>query len=291
MTLIIHPHRPSWGRRWRLLRMALATALGRRPQGFFIPYRYAASVPGPDQRPPYGALESAFKAAEPAFHEMLGAIDGLAETLGALGGAPPPQPRWRQDWFPRLDGAVAYTMVRNRAPARLVEVGSGHSTRFFARAIADGGFECAVTAIDPNPRADIEKLPLTIVRETVQRAEQDVFGRLAPGDVLAIDSSHILMPGSDVDMLFNRVLPALPAGVLVHIHDIFLPNDYPAEWAWRGYNEQLGVVPMIAGGGYQILWASQYVLSRMGGRFAASAAHALPIPEGARESSLWLQKK
>ena len=72
---------------------------------------------------------------------------------------------------------------------------------------------------------------------------------LAPGDVLSIDSSHILMPGTDVDILLNRVLPALPAGVLVHIHDVFLPDDYPPAWSWRGYNEQLGVAALVQGGG------------------------------------------
>ena len=62
-----------------------------------------------------------------------------------------------------------------------------------------------------------------------------------PATCCSSNSSHILMPGSDVDILFNRVLPRLPAGALVHIHDIFLPFDYPAIWGWRNYNEQQGV--------------------------------------------------
>ena len=63
-----------------------------------------------------------------------------------------------------------------------------------------------------------------------------------------IDSSHTLVPGSDVDLLLNRVLPALSAGAVVHVHDIFLPDNYPDDWAWRGYNEQLGVAPLLFGG-------------------------------------------
>ena len=58
------------------------------------------------------------------------------------------------------------------------------------------------------------------------------------------------MPGTDVDFLLNRILPALPAGVLVHVHDVFLPDDYPADWEWRGYNEQLGVAALIQGRGF-----------------------------------------
>ena len=86
-----------------------------------------------------------------------------------------------------------------------------------------------------------------VVPSTLQAAPAEVFDGLKAGDVLFIDSSHILMPGSDVDILLNRVLPRLPAGVLVHIHDIFLPFDYPAIWGWRNYNEQQGVVPLLAG--------------------------------------------
>ena len=108
--------------------------------------------------------------------------------------------------------------------------------------------------------------------------------------MLFIDSSHILMPGTDVDFLFNHVLPALPAGVLVHIHDVFLPDDYPAEWDWRGYNEQLGVAALLQGGGYRLLWASHYVATRMAEAVAASVAGRLELKPGAHEASLWLEK-
>ena len=98
------------------------------------------------------------------------------------------------------------------------------------------------------------------------------------------------MPGSDVDMLVNRILPALPAGVRVHIHDIFLPDDYPAAWEWRGYNEQLAVAALLHGGGYRPLFAGHYVATRMAGAVADSAASRLTLMPGAMESSLWLEK-
>jgi hypothetical protein len=116
------------------------------------------------------------------------------------------------------------------------------------------------------------------------------FEALSAGDILFIDSSHILMPGSDVDTLFNRVLPALPAGVRVHIHDIFLPDDYPVAWEWRGYNEQLAVAALLQGGGYRLLFASHYVASRMADAVAASVAGRLTLLPGAMETSLWLEK-
>ncbi len=108
--------------------------------------------------------------------------------------------------------------------------------------------------------------------------------------MLSIDSSHILMPGSDCDFLFGRVLPALPAGTLVHIHDVFLPDDYPADWDWRGYNEQLAVLQLILGSGWELLFACHYVATRMASDVARSVAGGLPLGAGAHESSLWLRK-
>jgi len=89
----------------------------------------------------------------------------------------------------------------------------------------------------------------------------------------------------------TQVLPALPAAVLVHIHDIFLPGGYPASWSWRNYNEQGAVAALFRGSGWAPLFASSFVLSQMAGEFAESIAAGLPLPAGAIESSLWLEKR
>lgn len=274
-------------KRLRLWRMGLATLVGRRPQGFFIPYRYADQVPR--ERPAYQAFEALFERHRPAFQAVLDAMDAHAAALRAIGGAPP-APRWEQSWFPRLDGAAAYALVRQHRSRRIVEVGSGHSTRFLARAVADGGIHATITAIDPAPRADIRRLPVTIVPAVVQEAGFGPFAELGPGDMLVIDSSHIAMPGSDVDLLFGRVLPALPAGVLVHVHDVCLPDDYFPAWRWRGYNEQALVAALLSGGGYEPVFASHFAATRMAEAVARSVAGALPLPDEAVETSLWLRK-
>lgn len=276
--------------RWR--RFALLTALGLAKRGYFIPYRYAGAVASQGAVAPFEALEAQFKAAEKVFAALIERMNGYRGALEAIGGDQPPQPRWRQDWFPRLDAAAAYTLVRALAPARIVEIGSGHSTRFMARAVADGGLSTRITAIDPAPRAVIEGLGVETVRATVQQADTAPFAALAAGDILFIDSSHILMPGSDVDLLLNRVLPALPAGVLVHIHDMLLPDPYPADWAWRGYNEQSAVAQLLlAGKRYKPVFASHYAATRMVRVVEASVAGGLPLPPGAMETSLWLEKQ
>jgi hypothetical protein len=181
-------------------------------------------------------------------------------------------------------------VVRQRRPARIVEVGAGHSTRFLARAVADGKLLTTITAIDPAPRARLEGLEVRLIKKTVERAGHEPFMTLESGDILSIDSSHVLMPGTDVDVLLNRILPNLPSGVLVHLHDIFLPDDYPEAWAWRGYNEQLAVAALILGGQWQVLWSSRYVSSYLTAAVSRTVINRLSLPTGAFESSLWLEK-
>lgn len=273
----------------RRLGYGLATVLGWRRRGFFIPYRYADRMPA-GGGVPTAAWEAWFGAGKPAFAAVLAAIDRYGPDLLPLIEAAPPAPRFRQDWFPRLDGAAAYTLVRTLRPGRIVEIGSGHSTRFFARAIRDQGLTTALVAIDPAPRADLSRLPVTLIQDTVQTVDPGVFETLGPGDLLSVDSSHIAMPGTDVDLVANAILPRLPAGVLVHIHDIFLPDPYPASWAWRAYNEQTVVAALLTGGGFTPLFASRYVATRMADAVAATVLDRLPLPAGASESSLWLRK-
>ncbi len=267
--------------------LGLPTVLGLARRGFFIPHTHARAARGGAVR----SLVPQFRAAEPRMQDWLGRLDGFGPALKAIGEAPPPEPRWKQDWFPRLDGAMAYTMVRTLAPARIVEVGSGHSTRFLARAARDGGIACSITAIDPQPRADLSRLSdVELVRKTAQAAGTGVYAALCPGDILAIDSSHVLMPGTDVDLLFSEVIPGLPNGVFIHIHDIFLPDPYPDVWEWRGYNEQLGVALMLLGDAFEIQWSSHYATRALADAVAGSAAGALHLGQGAFETSLWLKK-
>ena len=126
---------------------------------------------------------------------------------------------------------------------------------------------------------------------TLQAAQAGLFDALVAGDVLFVDSSHILMPGSDVDLLLNRVLPRLPSGVLVHIHDIFLPFDYPAVWGWRNYNEQQGVAPLLAGGACTPLFSSVWAERRLADRLARSVVPRLPQRPEAMATSLWLEMR
>lgn len=271
---------------WRQFCLGLTTLCGAKRQGFFIPYRYADQVSAPQG---YDVAEALFDAARDRFAAALSALGDYRVELTSIGAdAPAPAPRWGQEWFAPLDAAMLYAFIRRHRPARLLEVGSGHSTRFAARAISDGKLSTRHAAIDPAPRAALSGLDVTLHRSVLKDADRALFAGLLSGDMLFIDSSHILMPGTDVDDLFNRILPALPKGVLVHIHDIFLPDDYPADWAWRGYNEQLAVSPLMTGG-YKPLFASRYAETRMKEETAASLIATLPSSK-APATSLWLEK-
>jgi predicted O-methyltransferase YrrM len=278
------PVRDATRRVW----FGLSTLLGRR-RGFFIPYRYADHLVPAGGRRAYQPIEKSFAADAGKFAAELRALDDHADALRAIGGQPAPAPRWEQDWFPRLDAAMAYSLVRRHRPARIVEVGSGHSTRFLVRAVEDGGLATEIVAIDPAPRAALRGLRVEWLPQTVPGCGLAPFQQLAPGDVVFIDSSHILMPGTDVDFLLNEALPILPAGVLLHLHDIFLPDDYPASWGWRGYNEQLGVAALLDGR-WETLFASRYVATRMSDRVKDSVVARLPLLPGAFETSLWLRR-
>jgi Methyltransferase domain len=123
-------------------------------------------------------------------------------------------------------------------PKRFVEVGSGYSTRFARRAIREHSMPTRITSIDPAPRAEIDQLCDSVIRRPLEEVDLCVFDELEPGDILFIDSSHRTFSNSDVTALFMDVLPRLRSGVVVHLHDIFWPYDYPPEWANRYYSEQ-----------------------------------------------------
>ena len=273
----------AWRRR---LFFGLSTILGLKPLGFFIPYRYAGGVEASN----YPALVPLFEDAAPRLREVLSEIERQAEGLRRIA-AGNHGARFGQDWFPRLDAAAAYALVKREAPRRIVEVGSGHSTRFLAAAVVDGGLLTAITCIDPAPRAPLAALSVRHVPALLSQADPAIFEALESGDILFIDSSHIAMPGTDVDRLFLDVLPRLKRGVLVHVHDVTLPDAYPPAWAWRGYNEQLLVAALIQGGGYELVFASRYVARTLLKTAAPAILAELPLPSGALETSLWLRKR
>jgi predicted O-methyltransferase YrrM len=150
----------------------------------------------------------------------------------------PGEPSLENGWFEGGDARAAYGIVAALRPKRIVEIGSGNSTKFMRRAIRDFSLGTTILSIDPAPRAEIDVLCDTVVRKSVVDVDLDVFRELEPGDILFHDGSHITFNGSDTVKLFLEIFPVLRPGVVVHIHDINLPFEYSREQSDRAYSEQ-----------------------------------------------------
>jgi hypothetical protein len=169
---------------------------------------------------------------------------------------------WRCGWLSPLDLIVLYGLIADAAPRHYVEVGSGCSTQFAHRAIADQGLATTILSIDPEPRDDIDKLCHEVIRLPLEGADLAVFERLGPGDVLFVDGSHRCFTNSDVTVFFLEILPALAPGVRVGIDDIYLPWDYPGEWSDRFYSEQYLLAAWLLGGAAVDILAPNAFISR-----------------------------
>jgi hypothetical protein len=156
---------------------------------------------------------------------------------------------WDNNFWNNADALVQYGLLRSRKPRRLIEVGCGFSSLLAAKALNRNRGEnpdavTAVTLVEPYPRPELlDNLPRdwTLIRSILQRCPLELFDALEDGDVLFYDGSHCARAGSDVNWFFFRVLPRLKPGVLIHLHDMFFPNDYPTEWLLerrQSWNEQ-----------------------------------------------------
>ena len=153
---------------------------------------------------------------------------------------------YRNPMFGPGDAEIYYNLIRAYRPRRIVEIGSGNSTLMALRAIAanrgdDPAYACDVTCIEPYEAPWLESTGVTVVRERVETVDLARFTDLGGDDILFIDSSHVIRPYGDVLREFLEILPTLAPGVLVHVHDVFTPRDYPEAWLRaerRLWNEQ-----------------------------------------------------
>ena len=209
-------------------------------QMLFLDYRVEPRSRYGYGRAPHPGLLALLEAGRAQYRELLrGALDYEAK-LAAIPqeAADARSPFWNNGWIPPLDAVALYALLAQRRPRLYLEVGSGHSTKFARRAVEDHSLPTQIVSLDPHPRAEIDALCDRLVRQPLQQADLALFDQLRAGDVLFLDCSHVLLTNSDVAVAFLEVLPRLPAGVLVQVHDVFLPYDYPARWAHHYWSEQ-----------------------------------------------------
>lgn len=151
------------------------------------------------------------------------------------------EPCWNNEYLPGLDIIIIYALTCLKKPKRVVEIGSGNSTKVFNAARKNHDLEIEITSIDPYPRADIDAISDIVKRERFENVKAQDFDALSENDFVFVDNSHRILPNSDAMVFFMEVLPKLKKGVIVQIHDIYLPYDYPQFMCDRFYSEQYGL--------------------------------------------------
>ena len=179
--------------------------------------------------------------------------------------------------FSRLDARLLFVLLRAWKPARVIEVGSGYSTLLMAdvnRRFLGGSTQ--IVAVEPYPRSFLAGLngQIELIEKRVQDVAVETFLQLEAGDVLFIDSSHVMKTGSDVNHLYFEILPRLKPGVRVHVHDIFLPAEYPVEWVLddnRSWNEQYLLRALLMfSARFRVLFGSKYAYLKHRQRLSAA---------------------
>lgn len=174
------------------------------------------------------------------------------------------------------DGAVLYSMVREFKPKKILEVGSGFSTCIAWAALqrnkTEDGKSGSIIAIEPYPKPVLKSLvsksgsDVTLLQTRVEETETQLFDNLTSGDILFIDSSHVIKIGNDVHYLFLSVLPKVPPGIIIHFHDIRFPYDYPKRWVLKAkkfWSEQYLLQMFLAfNDTFEILFASNYMYDK-----------------------------
>lgn len=214
-------------------------------------------------KPPHPALHRLISVHDGAVAKLLAQALDYADELATLPVLPEvgsSETSWRNGWLPALDMVANYTLLATRHPVRYVEIGSGESTKLARKAVREQGLGTEIVSIDPLPRAEVDGICDRVVRDRLEDADLSVFSDVQPGDVVFFDGSHRSFMNSDVSVFFLEVLPHLPSGTLVGVHDIDLPWDYRPEWAIRYYNEQyLLAVYLLAREAVEVVFPARHV--------------------------------
>jgi len=153
----------------------------------------------------------------------------------------PIKPAWNNGFLPGLDIIAIYAIFANFKPSKYIEIGSGNSTKVAYKAKKELGLTTKIISIDPMPRAEIDSLADEVHRKPFENLDFDIVDLLEENDILFVDNSHRILPNSDSMVFYMEILPRLKKGVIVHIHDIYLPYDYPQFMCDRAYSEQYGL--------------------------------------------------
>lgn len=200
------------------------------------------------------------------------------------------------DYFRFYDGFVLFSMLRRFQPRRVIELGSGYSSALVLDVndrYLDNALE--LTFVEPYPQrlyellADTDRTRCQIFESNVQDVSLSVFSDLSEGDMLLIDTSHVFGVGGDLHTIFNQIISNLPKGVLIHIHDIFWPFEYPKDITMTGrlWNESYIARAFLQfNSAFEIVYWNDYV----GDRYADVLRENFPLCAETRGASLWIRR-
>lgn len=179
--------------------------------------------------------------------KMLAHKDVISQIKSANEEQDENQPKWNNGFLPGLDIVSLYAIVAEFKPKKYIEIGSGNSTQVVRKSIIDNHLETKIISVDPYPRASIDHLSDEVIRRPLEAIEdyRFIIEELEENDILFIDNSHRCLPNSDVTVCFLELLPYLKKGVIVHVHDVYLPSDYPQFMCDRFYSEQYMLAAFI----------------------------------------------
>jgi len=199
--------------------------------------------------------------------------------------------------------ATLHSVLRRHRPRRVIEVGSGHSSRVISAALQanqrEGAPRASYTVIDPFAAKPIASLPsLTrLIAQRVELSDLSIFEELGHDDVLFIDSSHTVRIGGDVNFLFLEVLPRLAPGVIIHVHDVGLPYEYPKVYctnpAFRVFWTEAYLLQafLSCNDRFEVLLAMGYLMEEHAPSFRAAFPHHDPVRCALGSSSFWFRRK
>jgi hypothetical protein len=196
-----------------------------------------------------------------AFIDSMGALREDFNAIATEGSYSNITPFWLNTWFAPLDAMALQTMLWRHRPKLFVEIGSGMSTKFAHHTVEKRALKTRMVSVDPQPRNQIDRLVDRTVRAPLESVNLENFNYLRADDILFLDSSHRSFQNSDVTVFFLDILPRLAPGVIVHVHDIYLPYDYPAGHLGRLWNEQylLATALLFGSNAFEVLFPSWYV--------------------------------
>lgn len=176
--------------------------------------------------------------------------------------------------FEWMDARLLYYFILKNKPKNIIEIGCGNSTKLIIDLVQKKNLSTNIICIEPFPQKfllDLHKEnKIFLIQEKLENVELELFSILKSNDILFIDSSHVLKINSDVMYYINNIFPVLNNEVYIHIHDIFLPYEYPKEWLQEGrfWNEQYFIYAFLMNNNdYKIIFGNNYARNKLFNKF------------------------